>query len=217
MAFFEQSLSEYSVSSAQAAKIYEYAELILKINQVTNLTGAKDIQEFFQKHILDAVLANKVVRDEKKMPDRIYDIGSGGGIPGIVLGILNDIPVTLVERRERKAERLQEMVTILGLENIDVINNSFELISINPSRKNEFWFKGFLPADKMITYFSQSFKHPEKLSEIVLMKGPSWSEELTRALAQPKLNNDWVARFVSHGSADYELPNEMGARKIIFI
>ena len=76
-----------------------------------------------QRHILDCMRA-AVPSPES---GRAYDLGSGGGLPGIVVGILRPgLSVTLVERRARRAAFLERAVRELGLSNIDVAATRLE-------------------------------------------------------------------------------------------
>src|SRR5690606_22129242 len=114
------------------------------------------------------------------------DVGSGGGIPGVILAILSPkMRVTLIERRVKKANALSEIVQFLGLENrVKVLGKPFEEVA-GFSKKTPIWFRGFLPGGKLADYLSKSFPDGN-LGTLILMKGPAWEKELTEILLNKK-------------------------------
>ncbi len=77
-----------------------------------NLISATTLDQVWQRHILDSA---QLVRFEPRAGSSWGDIGSGAGLPGIVIACLVDGPVTLIEPRRLRAEFLREMVEALGL------------------------------------------------------------------------------------------------------
>lgn len=205
---------ETGVSESQFDLLEKYATKVLEINQITNLTGSKTPEDFLFKHILDSVLAFK---ESKSNQSIIYDVGSGCGVPGIVIAILSpNTKVSLVEIRVRKSECLKEIVSFLELEKrVSVINLGFEKLS-KISNDAEIWFKGFMPGDKLIEFLSKHFT--EGLNNtLVLMKGPRWSEELSQALSDKKAKDIWKNRFQESKETSYSLPNNEGQRILVKI
>lgn len=99
---------------------------IFHLNAKLNLTTIKEREEFFLKHILDSVYFLKFLDVDFKSA---IDLGSGGGIPGIVLGIyFRDRQFYLVESIGKKCTFLQEAIFMLGLDNVHVINDRCEKI-----------------------------------------------------------------------------------------
>ncbi len=202
----------------QAQRLLSYGARLLAWNEKMNLTGAKDLDELTQKHLLDSVLAWKVRNTAMAgalIFDQIVDVGSGGGIPGIPLAILQDKPVVLVERRQKKARALEELAIECELgPRVGVRAESLEKLCF--STRSEFWFRGVLPADKLISYFSREIPS-RALSQVVLMKGPAWGEELRRALEQPDMDHLWCQRFEQAEVFGYELPDGAGTRNLVLL
>jgi 16S rRNA (guanine(527)-N(7))-methyltransferase RsmG len=187
---------------------------LLDWNEKINLTGAKDPKELALKHIADVWYAVNALGRPKP---EIYDVGSGGGIPGIVLGVISpSVRVTLVERRQKKASVLHNIISELGLEKrVRVISRSFEEIGKYPEEA-EYWFRGFLPGPKLATYFSRFFPEAQ-LGQLVLMKGPAWSQEKLEILKTPKIRDAWIERFSAAAEIEYDLPCEAGRRVLALV
>jgi 16S rRNA (guanine527-N7)-methyltransferase len=191
----------------------EYVQKLLDWNEKINLTGASTPEEFALKHVADVWGATQVYQPG----ELIADIGSGGGVPGIILAImLPNSRVTLVERRQKKAGVLSDLVKELGLtERVRVLARSFEEIRTF-EEETEFWFRGFLPGPKLSVYLSEFFPRAQ-LGRLVLMKGPAWADEKLEIMNQKKVKADWVERFAEAAEIPYSLPQGAGERVLVVV
>lgn len=111
-----------SLSKEQIEKIAIYLSLMLKWNKVYNLTAIKDPKEMVIRHILDSL----VIQNELK-GSRILDVGTGAGLPGIPLAIINsDKHFALLDSNSKKTRFLTQVVIDLNLKNVEVINSRVE-------------------------------------------------------------------------------------------
>lgn len=100
------------VSRETSTKLQHYVGLLLAENQRQNLISASTAEQVWERHILDsAQLAGVAPEDAKSW----VDVGSGAGLPGIVIALLVDAPVTLVEPRRLRAEFLVRTAQALGI------------------------------------------------------------------------------------------------------
>jgi len=94
-----------------------YLELLLEANKNISLTGIKNPKEAVIKHTIDSLSVSSAIEGEK-----IVDIGSGGGTPGIPLAIANpNKKFYLVDSVLKKIKFLDEAVKVLELDNIETI------------------------------------------------------------------------------------------------
>jgi 16S rRNA (guanine527-N7)-methyltransferase len=108
-----------TLTEDQQAKLSTYIDLLLAANQRMNLTRIADRAAAEVQHVGDALTVLPFLP-----PDtfRLADVGSGGGIPGVILAIARpDAKVVLLEATKKKATFLQEVVTKLALSNVKVI------------------------------------------------------------------------------------------------
>jgi 16S rRNA (guanine527-N7)-methyltransferase len=110
--------------SSQRAQLAEYIELLLRSAQLFNLTAIHDRAEAWNRHVLESLRLLALLGPGK----RLIDIGSGGGLPGLVLAIARpDLSVTLLEATGKKARFLEQTAASLGLTNIGVISERAEI------------------------------------------------------------------------------------------
>jgi len=100
------------VSRETFGRLQIYAEILKSESRRQNLVSASTLERLWQRHILDSV---QLVRFEPHAGAFWVDVGSGAGLPGIVIACLVQGSVTLVEPRRLRAEFLRNAVAALGL------------------------------------------------------------------------------------------------------
>ena len=100
------------VSRETFSRLERYAALIVSANGQQNLVAASTIDDLWERHIVDSA---QLVRFEPKGGASWIDIGSGAGLPGIVIAIMTDGPVTLVEPRRLRVDFLKHVIGQLDL------------------------------------------------------------------------------------------------------
>lgn len=108
----------------QQHQLLAYLHLLQKWNKAYNLTAVRDPDQMLVRHLADSLVVQPYIRQTN-----LVDVGSGAGIPGIPLAILNpDLPVTTLDSNSKKT-RFQNQVKIeLGLTNLEVIHGRVETI-----------------------------------------------------------------------------------------
>lgn len=125
--FLEKEIQElgYPIHSEQTELILQYVDFLLAKNQQVNLTGSTSFDELYHNQLRDCfellpALSSLFPLTTKK---HILDIGSGGGLPGIILSILKpDWEIVMVESITKKAKFLQECLPFLSLSHVVVKN-----------------------------------------------------------------------------------------------
>jgi 16S rRNA (guanine527-N7)-methyltransferase len=100
------------VSRETFALVTQYVERLKAANVTQNLIASSTVDSIWERHILDSA---QLVRFEQRAGASWIDIGSGAGLPGIIIAALTDGPVTLVEPRRLRAAFLEETVAALKL------------------------------------------------------------------------------------------------------
>ena len=109
-----------ALSDAQIQHLLDYAALIQKWNKVYNLTALRDPADMLTHHLLDSLTAIvPLTRHTQGQPLRALDVGSGGGLPGVVLAIcMPELNVTCVDTVAKKAAFVQQVAVSLKLSNL---------------------------------------------------------------------------------------------------
>lgn len=134
-----QALFSISLTPRQVAALLTYERELMEWNRRFNLTALRDEQSVRTKHYLDSFSC--VLAWKGSPPSRLIDVGTGAGFPGIPLKILYPgMCLTLVESVGKKALFCQHIVSVLGLERVDVIQARAEEVGQNPlHRENYDW------------------------------------------------------------------------------
>ena len=109
-----------SLSPEQQQQLLDYLALLGKWNRVYNLTAVREGEDMLTHHLLDslAVVAplRRALSDIQTAPPRVLDVGSGGGLPGVVIAIAcPEVAVTCVDTVAKKAAFIQQAAAELGL------------------------------------------------------------------------------------------------------
>src|SRR5215217_8231491 len=113
------------MTGRQVAAFATYEKELLHWNSKFNLTAIRDSESIRTKHFLDSLSC--VLAWKGNPPNRMIDVGTGAGFPGIPLKILYpNLKLTLVESVGKKAMFCQHIVHVLGLEHVDVIQSRAE-------------------------------------------------------------------------------------------
>ena len=101
------------VSRETQDRLEAYADLLIRWQSRINLVGPRTIPDLWHRHILDS---GQLALHCRALPGVWYDLGSGGGFPGLVLAILGLGPVQLVESDQRKCAFLREAARVTETE-----------------------------------------------------------------------------------------------------
>ena len=119
------------LSETQFEQLLGYLALIQKWNKVYNLTAVRDPQDMLTHHLLDSLTAvAPLVRHTGGRAAKVLDVGSGGGLPGIVLAICRpELEVSCVDTVGKKAAFIQQVAASLKLPNLRGIHARVESLS----------------------------------------------------------------------------------------
>jgi 16S rRNA (guanine527-N7)-methyltransferase len=115
------------VSPAQQEKLVNYLALMFKWNAVYNLTSLRDPMQMVTHHVLDSLAAVPAFAKAHN----VLDVGSGGGLPGIVLAIVRpDMKVSMIDTVHKKTAFLTQVKAELGLANVTVYTARVEQLQV---------------------------------------------------------------------------------------
>ena len=106
------------------SKLLIYKELLMKWNNSFNLTSVKNT-EIVTHHFLDCLAVIPFIKSS-----RLLDVGTGAGLPGIVIAIVNpDIKVSLIDKVGKKITFIKRIIAELEIKNIETYHERVELLT----------------------------------------------------------------------------------------
>ncbi len=171
---YEKLLKSYAIrdTSHVLDDLEAFEKLLRKWATVYNLVSLKDLDALWERHILNCVPL--IAELDPTRPT--YDLGSGAGFPGLILGILGLENVYLVERTQKKCDFLEMVIRSLNLCNVHVINQRVETVSYPENA--QFTARGFASLETIFDFLKPQWK--DTMTGFFL-KGSRVDEEVQQA------------------------------------
>lgn len=178
---FERLLTEYSntidikISKKEIDLLYRYMNLLLDWNNKINLTAITKEEDIILKHFIDSISINEYLKEKNK----IMDIGTGAGFPGIPLKIINpNMEFILVDSLNKRINFLEEVAKELCLEKIQLIHSRVEDLAknMNYREKADVVVSRAVANLRVLVEYMLPFVKKEGIC--ICMKGPNIEEEI---------------------------------------
>ena len=155
-----------------------YMDLLLEWNNKINLTAITEEDEIILKHFVDSCSIIKYIKNE----DKLIDIGTGAGFPGIPLKVINkDIHITLMDSLNKRINFLNEVINKLSLENINAIHSRAEDLARNKDYREMYDVAVSRAVANLSTLSEYMLPFVKVGGKCICMKGPNIDEELENA------------------------------------
>lgn len=154
-------------------KLINYIDMLL--NYPVNLTAIKNHEDAFENHLVDVILPLKKF-DLLKNVNHLVDVGSGGGIPGIIWAVLYpEIKINLVESVGKKTKALEYFKNKLDLKNLFVHNERIE--EFGQKNRNRFDVATCRALARNDIALEYTIPLINKEGKVILFKGKNYNEE----------------------------------------
>ncbi len=174
----------------QTALLASYCELLWQWNSKINLTRHTDHEKFVARDLVDSLAMAEFLRPNEK----ILDVGTGGGVPGVVLAIVrDDLEVSLCESVGKKARVIAQIVEQLGLP-LPVIHARAE-DALGEFRFNTLVIRAVARLRKLLDWFAP---HWDRFDRLLVLKGPTWVEERGEARHHGLMHNLALRKLKSY-------------------
>lgn len=171
------------VSDENIKKLYEYMKILLDWNQKMNLTAITEENEVIEKHFIDSLTILKYIKNA----DRVIDVGTGAGFPGIPVAITSNANITLLDSLNKRINFLNEVKSKLELSNIQNIHGRAEEVA----RKKEYREMYDVAVSRAVAPMNVLLEYLLPFVRVggicICMKGPNSSEEIDKAQNAIKL------------------------------
>ena len=189
-----------AVSRETSVRLDALTRLIRKWSPVINLVAPEDLPELETRHIDDCLQVAPLVP-----AGRILDLGSGGGLPGLVVAAATQgrpRTLTLVESDQRKAAFLRTAIREMALSDVDVLAKRAEEIALQ--RADAVTARALAPLPKLLGLVD---RHLGANGVALLMKGRQWRSEVDEARQMWDFTLDAVPSTSQHGAAILHVTN----------
>lgn len=201
-----------NLTNQQAQLVVDHLRLVLHKNLQMNLTAIRNPSDSLILNSLDSLLFTCVLNrysSSSKQKDRVLDLGTGAGFPGIPIACSTEFSVTLLDSVGKKIEACRSFIERLGLEDqVAAYSDRFETFAHDLSETNSFQFvvaRAVAPLGVLIEY-ATPFLIPS--GYLVLSKGnPTADEHEYAAIASRVCGLDFVSRET------FELSEDKGHRE----
>lgn len=172
-----------AISDEQRAKLDRYGALLRETNSNVNLISRKDEENIVSKHILHSLTLAMPQVVGYVFPEgaRVFDIGTGGGLPGIPLKIVrDDIDIVLCDSIMKKIVAVGKMIDGLGISGITTIVQRAEVLAASPAHAHTYDVivsRAVAPLDELFKWTKDLLKRGGTL---LSLKGGDLQEEIKR-------------------------------------
>ena len=158
-----------NVSRETMEKLDKYLIWLKNWQRNLNLVGSSTFDDPWRRHILDSGQITKYIKDKN---DPIIDVGSGAGLPGIVLSIMGHKNIVMVESDYKKTVFIIEALRVCGI-HAKVLNERIEKLECIDG--TTLTFRAFAPIEKVFNLIGDKIK---KETRLVFLKGKTAMEEV---------------------------------------
>ena len=177
---FVQRLKEFNIkiNDEQIKKFMNYMNLLLEWNEKINLTAITQPEEVKLKHFVDSLTVLKYINDD----DKVIDIGTGAGFPGIPLKIMKEnTKITLLDSLNKRINFLNIVIETLNLSNIQAIHGRAEEIARNKLYREKYDVAVSRAVANLSTLSEYMLPFVKVGGKCICMKGANVNEEIEKA------------------------------------
>ena len=166
------------IQNEQIEQLYNYMNLLIEWNEKINLTAITEPNEIILKHFVDSLTISKYINKNEK----IADIGTGAGFPGIPLKILNpDNEIILIDSLNKRINFLNEVIKSNNLNKIQAIHARAEEIGHNNNYRGQFDVVTSRAVAKLNVLLEYMLPLVKAGGKCICLKGPNTEQEIDEA------------------------------------
>lgn len=177
-----EGLAAYSLDfpEEQIEQLDRYRTTLWGWNEKMNLTRHTTIDKFITRDVVDSYELSKLIAQKS----RVLDVGTGGGVPGLILAVIRpDLKISVCDSTQKKAKAVESMIEELGLKIRVYACRSEEVLDAR--RFETLVARAVAPLTKILRWFDSYWS---TFDELLLIKGQRWVDERSEARQTGLLN-----------------------------
>lgn len=176
-------MNGFPLDETAIERFTRYRDELVKWGKVMNLSSRLNDRDIIYTHFIDSMIYLHGLSGDS--PQRIADVGSGAGFPGVPMAIMREgCEYDLIEPRQKRAVFLNHIIRVLSFENVRVINNRIENIS-NDIKYNAIVTRASLSTDEL---YRLTWNRLENNGRIIVSMGPSYIDKVKNLSADHEIH-----------------------------
>lgn len=212
---FVENLEKYlkelniTIENLEKENLYKFMNLLIEKNKQMNLTAITDENDVILKHFIDSIIIQKYIENT----DKIVDVGTGAGFPGIPLKIIKkENEFLLLDSLNKRINFLEEVIKILRLKNINAIHMRAEEAGQNVKYREKFDIATSRAVSRLNVLAEYMLPLVKIGGKCICLKGPNINEEIDEAKKAIEILGGEIEKI-----EEYNLPKTDIGRSIIII
>ncbi len=165
-------ISKFDLTKTQIKNIERFILEIFEFNKHTNIVGKSTLENFWERHIADSLQLSSFIYNKKS---KIFDLGTGGGLPGIPLAIIGYSNIFMVDSVGKKIDFVRGVIKLLSLSS-KTQKKRIEKLDIG--KADLIVSRALAPLNTLLSY---SLLHSNKNTTSLFLKGRNVYKEIQMA------------------------------------
>ena len=172
-------ISRFALTKTQIKKIDTYSLELFEFNKHTNLVAKSTLENFWERHIADCLQLSTFISEKKY---KIFDFGTGGGLPGVLLSIIGYHNIIMIDSVGKKIDFVRNVVNLLSL---SAKTQKKRIEKTNLGKPDVIISRALAPLNKLLFY---SLLHSNKKTTSLFLKGRNVYNEIEMAKKKYNFN-----------------------------
>ena len=165
-------ISRFALTKTQIKKIDTYFFELFEFNKHTNLVAKSTLENFWERHVADCLQLSAFISEKKS---KIFDFGTGGGLPGVLLSIIGYHNICMIDSVGKKIDFVRGVINLLSL---SAKTQKKRIEKTNPGKPDIIISRALAPLSKLLFY---SLLHSNKKTTSLFLKGRNVYNEIEMA------------------------------------
>ena len=165
-------INRFELTKTQTKKIEKFISEMFEFNKHTNIVGKSTLENVWERHIADSLQLSQFISEKKS---KVFDLGTGGGLPGVPLSVLGYKNIFMVDSVGKKVDFVRSVVKLLSL---SAKTQKKRIEKLDIGKADLIVSRALAPLNKLLFY---SLLHSNKNTTSLFLKGRNVYNEIEMA------------------------------------